>query len=438
MKHLAFAVALLVHCLAHAAPCLKGVTDKDPLSYAVGEDIVFTVSLEGAESFPDGVSATWRRSGDDGVEEKGTWDGRAPLTVKTKLKRAGFVRLTVEPRQTANGNPWRVKGASGDVFFDGGAGVGVNMLVQSKPEPKDFDAFWKTCRDELDAVPVKADLEEIPSPTKGVRLYKANVTCPGGTGYSTGYLSVPVGAKKVKAAASFFGYQFSWTKGAYMPPSSVPTTEMRFYVSAHGFELGREPTYYQSLREAAGSNGFGHGFDPKQNAKPATCYFHGMALRVMRAVEYLKTRPEWNGRDLVVAGGSQGSLQAMWCAAFVPGVTEAQIFIPWLCDVGGTTDGRNHGDWFPEWAPGLDYFDQVNVAKRIPETCRVAISRIGLGDYIAPPCGAAMMYHSLKCPKSAVWMQGSTHGYVPPTPQTISWNDLSGDRTWSCKVVEQR
>ena len=302
MKHLAFAVALLVHCLAHAAPCLKGVTDKDPLSYAVGEDIVFTVSLEGAESFPDGVSATWRRSGDDGVEEKGTWDGRAPLTVKTKLKRAGFVRLTVEPRQTANGNPWRVKGASGDVFFDGGAGVGVNMLVQSKPEPKDFDAFWKTCRDELDAVPVKADLEEIPSPTKGVRLYKANVTCPGGTGYSTGYLSVPVGGKKVKAAASFFGYQFSWTKGAYMPPSSVPTTEMRFYVSAHGFELGREPTYYQSLREAAGSNGFGHGFDPKQNAKPATCYFHGMALRVMRAVEYLKTRPEWNGRDLVVAG----------------------------------------------------------------------------------------------------------------------------------------
>ena len=58
MKHLIFAFALLVHCLACAAPRLKGVTDKDPLSYAVGEDIVFTVSLEGAESFPDGVLAT--------------------------------------------------------------------------------------------------------------------------------------------------------------------------------------------------------------------------------------------------------------------------------------------------------------------------------------------------------------------------------------------
>ena len=98
MKRLLFVFALMVHGLAYAAPYLKGVTDRDPLSYAVGEDIVFTVSLEGAESFPDGVSASWRRSGDDGVEEKGTWDGRSPLTVKTKLNRAGFVRLTVEPR----------------------------------------------------------------------------------------------------------------------------------------------------------------------------------------------------------------------------------------------------------------------------------------------------------------------------------------------------
>ena len=26
-----------------------------------------------------------------------------------------------------------------------------------------------------------------------------------------------------------------------------------------------------------------------------------------------------------------------------------------------------------------------------------------------------------ECPKSAVWVQGSTHGYVPPTPQKIVW-----------------
>jgi len=35
----------------------------------------------------------------------------------------------------------------------------------------------------------------------------------------------------------------------------------------------------------------------------------------------------------------------------------------------------------------------------------------------------ALLYRSLKCTKSAVWMQGSTHGYVPPNPQKISWKD---------------
>ncbi|MBE6398006.1 MAG: hypothetical protein E7046_13470, partial [Lentisphaerae bacterium] len=40
---------------AKVVPYLKGRTDKDPLSYRVGEEIVFTVTLHGAASFPDGV-----------------------------------------------------------------------------------------------------------------------------------------------------------------------------------------------------------------------------------------------------------------------------------------------------------------------------------------------------------------------------------------------
>ena len=141
----------------------------------------------------------------------------------------------------------------------------------------------------------------------------------------------------------------------------------------------------------------------------------------MRGIEYVKSRPEWDGRNLEVTGGSQGSLQAMWGAALVPGVTEAKISIPWLCDVGGTEEGRNRGEWYPKWAPGLDYFDQVNIARLVPKTCRVNISRVGLGDYTAPPCGVAMMFNNLACPKRVVWVQGSTHGYVPPKPQRVEW-----------------
>jgi cephalosporin-C deacetylase-like acetyl esterase len=206
-----------------------------------------------------------------------------------------------------------------------------------------------------------------------------------------------------------------------MPPKSPSADSVNFYVSAHGYELCREDGYYAKLRKAVQSNGFGHGFDPEQNQSPYTCYFRGMALRALRAMDYLKTRPEWDKKNLLVAGGSQGALQSMWCAAFAPGVTEAWLVIPWLCDVGGTEAGRNHGDWFPKWARGLDYFDQVNVAKRVPSTCYVAIVRIGLGDYIAPPCGTAIMYRALKCPKKAIWVQGATHSSIPVEPQKITW-----------------
>jgi len=421
-----FSAILLLSVISEAngaAPYLRGVTDKDPLSYAVGEEMVFTVTAQEAEALPSGLKLHWVRTGDDGRVEKGVSDAASPLVVKTSLNRPGFVRLYAELRGE-NGKPWQVDDANGrksKVFFDGGAAAEPRKLRQTKAMPKDFEAFWKSRVAEVAAMPYEAKIEEIDSPTKGAKLYSVALNCPGGTGYTTGFLSVPEKPGKYMCMASFMGYGASWGKGGYRPPHSVPTTAVRFFVTAHGFELGKDDAYYAAARKAAGSNGYGHGFDPAQNARPETSYFCGMAMRVIRAVEYLKTRPEWDGKNLVVVGGSQGSLQAMWCAAFVPGVTEAKISIPWLCDVGGTEEGRNRGEWYPKWAPGLDYFDQVNIARLVPKTCRVEISRAGLGDYIAPPCGVAMMFNNLTCPKRVVWVQGSTHGYVPPKPQRVEW-----------------
>ena len=414
--------AVVASLAASAGPWLKGETGKDPLSYAVGEDIVFTVTAQEVDALPPGLKLRWERTGDDGRIEKGDSGAASPLVVKTSLSRPGFVRLYVE-LCGEDGKPWQVKDAKGHkakVFFDGGAAAEPRKLRQTKPVPVDFDAFWAKRKAELAAVPMKAELEEIASPTPGAKLYKISVTCAGPRP-ATGYLSVPEKEGKYPASVSFFGYGASWGTKATNPPGKVSTKSISLRLSAHGFELGRDAAYYREFKKSVSSNGYGHAFDPAQNEKPETCYFGGMSWRVMRGLEYVKSRPEWNGRDLVVTGGSQGSLQAMWGAALVPGVTEVRISIPWLCDVGGTEDGRNHGDWYPKWAPGLDYYDQVNVARLIPKTCRVEISRAGLGDYIAPPCGVAMMFNNLDCPKRIVWVQGSTHGYVPPKPQKVAW-----------------
>ena len=44
-------------------PWLKGVTDKDPLTYRCGEKIVFTLTLERAETLPSGLDIVWTRTG---------------------------------------------------------------------------------------------------------------------------------------------------------------------------------------------------------------------------------------------------------------------------------------------------------------------------------------------------------------------------------------
>ena len=51
---------------------IDGRTDKDPLSYEVGEKIVFTLRLADlGREIPAGSRIKWRRSGDDGKVESG-------------------------------------------------------------------------------------------------------------------------------------------------------------------------------------------------------------------------------------------------------------------------------------------------------------------------------------------------------------------------------
>ncbi|NMA46826.1 MAG: hypothetical protein GX945_09725, partial [Lentisphaerae bacterium] len=59
-------------------------------------------------------------------------------------------------------------------------------------------------------------------------------------------------------------------------------------------------------------------------------------LRVMRSLDFVKTLPEWNGRDLIVVGSSQGGGQAIAAAGLDPQVTLCVAAVPALSDHAGT------------------------------------------------------------------------------------------------------
>lgn len=429
---------------------IKGETDKDPVSYRIGEEMKFTLKamdIEGA--LPSGeYFLDWKRSDDFGKVEKGRIPlEQMPFTYKTKLDKAGFVRLeayvvdkkgrrytkkftgdltTPEGKKAMNAFE-RMKKA---VFFDGGAGAAIETLA-THPEPADFDAFWAKQFKRLDLVPMKAERIEIPCDKKSVTLYAIEIRCAG-LRPVTGYLSIPKGVEKgEKFPARLATHGYSGDRCVHAAPSSANCHEIVLNINAHGLKLpafGATDADTKALRWEIRSNGNAYAFDAAQNEDPEVAYFNGMVLRVKRALQYLKTVEGWNGKDLIASGGSQGGLQTIWAAACGEGVTRAESSITWCCDM--YTSGKLRKDkslhlssdgWYIPWTESMGYYDAANFAKRIPLSCNTIITRAGIGDYCCPPTGLAKLWNNIPGNKKIFWVQGSEHGYVPPAYPGRDW-----------------
>lgn len=388
-----------------------GETDKNPVSYQPGELMRFTIRAAFGGQTPDQpYFLEWRRTGDDGRRAAGKVSAAEPFTLETSLDRPGFVHVYARLVDEA-GKPLPTRNSWGqpmDCAFEGGAGVQPEKL-QPVPPPADFDEFWAKQKARLAEVPLRAEMKRHPASTAEVTIYSVRVDCVGPRPV-TGYLTIPVGAapKSLPARGVYAGYGV----GKQALPWDLRRDRIEFHVNAHGYDLDRDEAYYQDFENSIRSNGQIYAFDPEQNSDPEKSYFNGMALRVLRSLEFLRSLPEWNGRDLTAAGGSQGGLQAVWGASLDPAVTFCYIDIPWCCDLAGAETFQRERGWMPEYRPALGYYDTVNHGARVQ--CPAEIARAGLGDYTCPPSGVALLYNALKGPKKIVWVQGSTHGYVPP------------------------
>ncbi len=393
----------------------NGTTEKS--FYAPGEEMKFTILVDfGKQTLPaKPYFVRWTRTGDDGKKASGrelVTPGK-PVVITTKLDKPGFVRIQayLVDNKGRNVQKRNRNKKLESICFEGGAGVQPEKLQPAAAEPADFDAFWAKQKAKLAAVPLKSKMEKIKS-TKNVDIYAVTVDCAGPRPV-TGYLTIPVGAKDKSLGAIAF-YQGYGTP-VPRPPADGPRNQIRFHVNAHGCDLGKDSAYYNDFYAKIKSNGQIYAFDKKQNSDPEKAYFNGMALRVMRSLQFLKSLPQWNGKDLVASGGSQGGLQTIWAAALDPDVSRADSSITWCCDFAGPTQGRLNG-WRPPYVPALNYYDSVFHAKRIK--CPIVISRAGLGDYVCPPSGLAILYNNIgSAQKKIIWVQGSTHGFVPKNAQ---------------------
>ena len=415
-------------------------TNKSPLSYKPGEEMVYTFTLDTGKDKPGNWKFHYSRRGDDNKSFNGYAPVDKPLVIKTSLDKPGFVNVKVSlvdskgkivQMEITRPNKTKYKR---NIYSPCGTAVLPETLTDCG-EPADFDAFWAKQKKRLATVPFMGKVEKkLVKETRNGYVYSISIPCAGPRP-ATGYLTIPKNAKIKSLPIHVHFYGYGATKQGM--PGSVTRNQISLFVNAHGQKLGETDEYYKKFFQSIRTPKYDYAFDPEENKNPETAFFNGMALRNLRAIEYAKTLPEWNGKDLIVRGASQGGLQTMWAAALDPDVTEAYPAITWCCDIAGTKKKqRVSGAGRIQYAPGLDYYDSVFMAKRIKKA-KVVITRAGLGDYVCPPSGLAICYRNLATPDKTIhWYQGSDHGFIPQKKEIITW---TAERIiWQDKFSESR
>lgn len=396
----AFALALTVllftpsvRLLGQEAPAitLKVAADRADALYQVGENATFTIEVrQDDKPLAEGKVACvfskdgWQPLPPQMVEIK---EGKA--TISGKLDEPGFLLL---------------RATLGKSTALAAAGYDPLKIKPSLPVPDDFDAFWTAQKESLAKVPVKFALTPVETSAKGLEAFDVQVDCLGKS--VSGYFGRPKDAKPKSHPAILFVH------GAGVRSADLGNTQwaireggmLAFDINAHGIPNGRPPEFYTELSqgELKGYPSFGR--DNRDEG-----YFKGMFLRLIRAIDFLTSQPEWDGKTLVVYGSSQGGFQALAAAGLDPRVTFICAGVPAGCDHTGSAANRISG--WPKLVPSdaggkpdaaaseaSRYFDCVNFAARAK--CKGAAVTVGFIDTTCPATGVYAAYNALAMPKA--------------------------------------
>ena len=322
-------------------------------------------------------------------------------TIETRLDAPGmlYVRLTQLWDKPAAADAPPLTPAELDRLTVGAA-VAPMDLKPAVPRPADFDAFWAGKLAALKKVPINPVLVPTPTAQAGVEL--STVTLDSVGSHVRGYLAKP--AKPGKYPALLI-YQYA---GVY--PLAPETASAR---AAEGWLAFDVDSHDMAPTEATAPRDY-----TQQGASDReTSYFLNMYLRDTRALDYIRSRPDWDGRTVVLMGTSMGGQQSLATAGLNPGrVTAVIVNVASGADSNGALHGHRAG--YPNWkvedpavAHTALYFDTVNFAPRITAP---TLAGIGFLDTTSPPVGIFTALAKIPGGKEAVPMVESDHNHITP------------------------
>lgn len=283
-----------------------------------------------------------------------------------------------------------------------GAAVAPGKIGLSTPRPADFDAFWEGKLAAQARIPINAALTPVGTEVPGVTLQMFRLDALGSQAH--GYVARPAAEGRYPAVIQLqYAGVYALNAGAVAKRAAEGWLVLD--VDSHD-KLPSEPagTVPRNYREVG-------------NTDRDSSYFLNMYLRDSRVLDYLLTRPDWDGRTVVLMGGSMGGQQSLALAGLRPDrISAVLVCVPAGADANGDRHGRKAG--YPNWpSDNADvmrtslYFDTVNFASRIKAP---VLAGFGFIDTISPPAGVWTMINQVPGPVEALPMIEAEHDNLTP------------------------
>ena len=358
--------------------CKYGIPQNVEVSYEIG---------------PDMLTATSRGQ----VMLK---NGRAVINIGT-MKKPGFLDMRLKATVDGKLYEHHVK-----------VGFSPEKLKPYTSNPADFDEFWKA---NIDKARKEVSTERLLTRRERVEKYSTDefdcylIKLHTDSRHSIyGYLTMPRDATAAKHPIVLCppGAGIKTIKEPMRNTYYAKNGFIRLEMEIHGLNPKMTEEQFKEISSAfSGENGYlENGLDNRDNY-----YMKHVYVACIRALDYLCSLPEWDGRNVFVQGGSQGGALSLITAGLDPRVTACVANHPALSDMAayaeeGRTGGyphfhRENQMLTPEKIRTLQYYDVVNFARRIH--CPAYLTW-GYNDNTCPPTTSYVVWNLITAPKESL------------------------------------
>lgn len=285
-------------------------------------------------------------------------------------------------------------------------GFSVDKIQPFTQEPKDFWQFWQHNLQEAKKFLLSYTKEYVKEMSNSkVDAWRLKIELDRERHSFYAYLLMPKGAKPGSCPVVLT------PPGAGVKPIRDATTR-RFYpengfirmaLDIHGISPTLSEEVFAEIRAAFDNKGNAY---LRQGLEDRNLYYmKHVYLGLIKAVDVLTELPEWDGRNVVMQGGSQGGALALIGTALDERVTLCVANHPALSDMAAgaanLTSGYPHftkesGAYSEACMKTLPYYDVVNFARHIKVPVYMTW---GYNDNTCPPTTSYAVWNVLTCPK---------------------------------------